>query len=211
MVFLKGRRFPHFVAVCLLTGLGLSPCVAQAQLVNVDQEIEVRDLPSTVSPSRHSSDVLLTSLAIIVHNSEVCCGEDSALGDSVEKADPKSLQDVATKLNGRHLLGDGRPIMLNAVFFPVEQANAGYVVKALTEQHALLMEWNSHIYIVHGLIYFWAPTGSTDAPGPTVPVVHKFLLWDTLYSDSRREVVFNRDVDDLGKVQGFLYLQFKPQ
>jgi hypothetical protein len=42
-------------------------------------------------------------------------------------------------------------------------------------------------------------------------VIHKFLLWDTRYSDSRREVVFNRETDDLGKVDGFLFVDVKPQ
>jgi len=42
-------------------------------------------------------------------------------------------------------------------------------------------------------------------------VIRKFLLLDTRYSDSRREVVFTRGVDDAGKVQGLLFLQSKPQ
>jgi hypothetical protein len=89
--------------------------------------------------------------------------------------------------------------------------SASYVVAAMTSQRAPLMEWNSHIYVVHGLVFFWTESGTPDAPASPVPVVRKFLLWDTRYSDSRREVVFNRDSDDLGKVQGFLFIQVKPQ
>ena len=185
--------------------------LAYGQLLNIDQEIEVRDLPSITSPSRHSPDVLVTSLKTVLHNPDVCCGKDSALVDSVEKADPKSFQDVATRLNGRHLLGDGRPIMVIAEFFLTDKMSAGYLVTTMTSQHAPLMQWNSHIYVVHGLIYFWQPSGTPDAPSGPVAVVHKFLLWDTRYSDSRREVVFDRDTDDLKQVQGFLFVQVRPQ
>ena len=155
----------------------------------------------------------MTSLATILHSPEICCGKDSALDDSVERADPKSLQDVANKLDGRHLLSDGRPIMVKAEFFSADKANAGFLVSAFTNQHALLMQWNSHLYIIHGLVYFWMATGGgtvETGTGGFQTVVHKFLLWDTRYSDSRREVVFNRDTANLSKVQGFLFIEVKP-
>lgn len=206
-----GRRFRRILLGSLWLGLVLTFSPSHAQVLNVDQEIEVHDLASIVSPSEHSSDVLITSLATIIHNPEICCRKNSALEDSVQRADPKSLQDVAVKLNGRHLLADGRPVIINAVFFPADQANAGSLVKTFTEQHAPLMQWNSHIYVVHGLVYFWNQSGSTDTGVTTVPVVHKFLLWDTRYSDSHREVIFNRDTDDLKNVQGFLFVDVKGQ
>jgi hypothetical protein len=195
--------------LCLAGLFLLTP--AYAQILNVDQEIDVAGLPSIVSPSRHSSDVLITSLATIIHDPEVCCGKDSALEDSVQRADPKSLQDVAARPNDRHLLADGRPIMVNAEFFSIDKMSAGYLVTTMTAQRAGLMEWNSHVYVLHHLIYFWNQSGSADVGVSTVPVVHKFLLWDTRYSNSRRELVFNRDTDDLTKVQGFLFVQVKLQ
>jgi hypothetical protein len=209
MSAVRGARFQLILGLwlCLAKLFLLNP--AHAQVLDIDQHIEVVDLPSVVSPSRHSSDVLVTSLATIIHDSEVCCGKDSALEDSVERADPKSLQDVAAKLDGRHLLPDGRSFMVKAVFFPPDQANAAYLVKAFTEKYPLLMQWNSHIYVVHGLVYFWISRGGdpTSGGGGLQVVVHKFLLWDTRYSDSRRELTFNRDTDELGKVQGFLFIQ----
>jgi hypothetical protein len=209
---LHRERLLFLVSACLsLAGFFCLSGLAYGQLLNTDQEIEVRGLSSITSLSPHSSDVLVTSLTAIIHDSEVCCGRDSALEDSVAKADPKSLQDVAAKLNGRHLLGDGRSIAVNAEFFPADKMSAGYLVTTMASQRAALMEWNSRIYIVHGLVFFWAESGTSDAPASPVPVVHKFLLWDSRYSDSRREVVFNRDSDDLGKVQGFLFIQVKPQ
>jgi hypothetical protein len=209
MFGVRAERFEPVLELCLASLFLLSP--AHAQILNVDQEIEVSSLPSIVAPSRHSSDVLISSLTTIIHNQEVCCGKDSALEDRVQRADPKSLQDVAAKLNGRHLLADGRSIMVNAVFFPPDQANVAYLVKAFTEQNALLMQWNSHIYVVHALVYFWIASGATPETAGSQPVVHKFLLWDTRYSDSRRDLTFNRDTDDLSKVQGFLFVQVKPQ
>jgi hypothetical protein len=211
MATIRAARYELIVEVCLcLADLFLSS-PAHAQVLRVDQQIAVTNLPSIVSPSSHSSDVLIAALATIIHGPEICCGKDSALEDGVQQADPKSLQDVAARLNGRHLLADGRPIMIDAEFFSPDKMSAGYLVTTITAQRAGLMEWNSHIYVLHGLIYFWNQTGSTDVGGAIVAVAHKFLLWDTRYSDSRREVLFNRDTDDLGKVQGFLFVQVKPQ
>jgi len=103
-----------FLPLACLSLASLFICgVARGQLLNVDQEINVRELPSLLAPSRHSADVLLTSLATIIHDPEVCCGKDSALEDSAQAADPKSLKDVAAKLDGRHLLSDGRPILVS--------------------------------------------------------------------------------------------------
>lgn len=209
MIAVRLVRFAIILALCLVNLFLLDP--AYAQLLNVDQQIEVTSLPSMVSASPHGADVLRTSLEVIIHDAEVCCGKNSALEDSLERADPKSLQDVAAKLNGRHLLGDGRPIMVNAEFFPADKTSAGYLVTTIKGQHASLMAWNSHIYVVRGLVYFWKQEGSLEAPAPMVPVVHKILLWDTGHSDSRRELVFNRDTDDLGKVQGFLFIEVKRQ
>jgi hypothetical protein len=158
---------------------------ANAQVLNQDQTLEAHNLPSLVAKTK------------------------DPLEDSVQAADPGSLKDVATKLNGRHLLSDGRPIMVSADYAAADSINSGLLVSSFVDQQAALMEWNSHIYVVHGIVYFWASNSTPEAPGPPVTVIRKFLLWDTRYSDSRREVVFNRDSDDLSKVQGVLFVRVK--
>ena len=141
----------------------------------------------------------------------MCCGKDSALEDGAAAADPGSLKDVASKLQGRHLLGDGRPIKVTASFLTPDAVNSGLLITWFQNQHAALMQWDSHIYVVHGIVYMWTANYSPDGGGQSGTVIHKFLLWDTRFSDSRREVVFNRDTDDLNKVQGFLFAEAKPQ
>lgn len=195
-----------YLAACLAA----SGC-AQGQLLYQDQVLEVRDLPSLMARSPHSADVLLTSLDTIFHDREICCGKDSALEDSAGAADPKSLKDVASKLQGRHLLGDGRPIMVTATYVTPDAVNSGMLITWFQNHHAALMEWNSRVYVVHGIVYQWTASGSSESGEQTGTVIHKFLLWDTRYSDSRREVVFNRETDDLGKVDGFLFVESKPQ
>jgi hypothetical protein len=51
-------------------------------------------------------------------------------------------------------------------------------------------------------VFFWG--GDTGEPAM---VIRKLLLWDTRYTDSRREVVFTRGVDDANKVAGLLFVQ----
>ena len=199
-------KFANILALLLLASR-----LCCAQVLNVEQTMEVQNLPSLVAASGHRSDILLTSLDTIIHDREICCGKDSALEDSLQSADPASLKDVAGKLNGRHLLSDGRPIMVRTDFLPSDEVNSGNLLTMLKTQHAPLMSWNSHIYVVHGVIYEWVAYGAPDSQWSPQTAILKFLLWDTRYSDSRRDLVFNRDIDDLSKVQGLLFLSIKPQ
>ncbi len=208
------RRFAYWATATLLgLCLALSGFAARRQILNQDNEIQVHDLPSLMARTPHSSDVLLTSLDTVFHDPDICCGRDSALGDSAEAADPHSLKDVASKLDGRHLMGDGRPIKVSARYLTADQANSGDLITSILNQHALLMQWNSRVYVVHGLVYLWTATGG-GAPDGSISegtVIHKLLLWDTRYSDLRRELVFDRTSEDLSKVQGLLFLQWTPE
>lgn len=211
MAWLRVFRSPARVLLVLIVIVSSLLCASYAQILNQDTELDVHGLPFLMARTPQASDVLLTSLDTVIRDRGVCCGPDSALEDSSKAADPRSLRDVATKLDGRHLLDDGRPIKVTAEYISADALNSGYLLDMMKSQHPPIMEWNSHLYVVHGIIYFWVEYGSPDSPGPTEVAIHKFLLWDTRYSDERREVVFNRDTDDLSKVQGFLFVQFKAQ
>jgi hypothetical protein len=147
--------------------------------------------------------VLLTSLDTVLHDKDVCCGKDSALEDSLKSADPQSLKDVASKLDGRHLLSDGRPIKVTTECLSGDQASGGHLIKMIHDQHPALMQWNSQIYVVHGVDYFW----QSDGQGGTYAQLHKILLWDTRYSDSRRDVTFTVGSVDPTKVEGILFVE----
>jgi hypothetical protein len=190
------------VASCLVVC-----CFAGGQASCPDKEVRVHDLPSLTARSAHAPDVLATSMEIVFDNKEVCCGRDSALEDSVQSSDPKLLKDIASKVQGRHLLSDGRPIMITAEYLTPDQVNVGHLIYMLAANHAPLMMWNSHLYVVDGLSY----AANADADGGVEYVSHKFLLLDVRFSDSRREVSFDRLTEDAAKVQGLLFLQSAPQ
>jgi hypothetical protein len=185
----------------LVVALLVLGCVVHAQDYYTDEEVRVSGLRPLVARSHAPSDVLKTSLATILDDRSVCCGKDSALEDSVEKADPASLKDVATKLQGRHLLSDGRPIMVTAVYIEPQAINSGMLIATLRDKHALLLQWKSHLYVCYGVTY---RKDYDPNSGAEMDAIHKFLLLDTRYSDSRREVVFNRETDDWSKVQGMI-------
>jgi hypothetical protein len=197
------------LAACLVA-LCLSFCYfAPAQVAYPEQEIRVSDLPALTAQSRHASDVLATSLQIIFNDKEICCGKNSALEDSVQSANPKSLRDIAAKLQGRHLLSDGRPIKVTAEYLAPNDVNAGHLIAMIQSQHPPLMEWNSHLYLVCGVTYVQTVDYSD---GESVAyAVHKFLLQDVRYSDSRRALTFDRLTDDANTVQGLLFLQVAAQ
>lgn len=185
--------------------------LANGQVFNTDLEVRVSGLPSLMARSHDLSDVLPTSLDTIVHDRSICCGKDSALEDSVAGVDPLSLKDLASKLQGRHLLSDGRPIQVTAEFWPADRINSGALIGALTDKHPPLMAWDGHLYVVYGAVYRWIWVGGGDEGGQSMIVIRKFLLLDTRYSGAHREVEFNRDTDNLSTVQGMLFLQTKLQ
>ncbi|MGA8274343.1 MAG: hypothetical protein WB919_22490 [Candidatus Sulfotelmatobacter sp.] len=201
-----------FLRRCLVAACTVACCLAYGQVAYPEQEIRVHDLAQLTARSTHASDVLATSLEMVFNDKQVCCGKDSALEDSVQSSDPKSLKDVASKLQGRHLLSDGRPIMVAANYLPMDAVNAGRLITAIANQHALLMEWNSHLYVVGGVSYVESESPGVDGSGGGIAyAIHKFLLQDARFSDSHRAVTFDRLIDDAGKVQGFLFVQASPQ
>lgn len=170
-------------------------------------ELRVPNLPSLTAHTRDRSDVLLTSLDVIFHNHEICCGRDSALEDSAQQADPRSIKDIVGKLQGRHLLGDGRPIMVTVTDLISGGTNPVPIVDALATKQALLLMWKSRLYVLVGALYDEAYYQDSTR----IDTVNKFYLLDTRYSDSRRDVTFTRTKDDWNDVQGLLLLTFSPQ
>jgi hypothetical protein len=177
---------------------------ASGQVAYPEQEVRIHDLPSLTARSTRRLDTLVASLEIIFNNKEICCGKDSALEDSVQSSDPRSLKEIASKLQGRHPLGDGRPITVMAEYLAPDQVSAGHLIASLRDQHPALMMWNSHLYVVYGATFVETDDYSTNQ---IAYAVHKFLLQDVSFSDARRTVSFDRLTEDPSKVQGFLFLQ----
>jgi hypothetical protein len=59
------------------------------------------------------------------------------------------------------------------------------------------------LYVVYGVVYGTSYT----AQGGRMDSIFKIFLVDPRYSDQRREVTFDRQTDDWGKVQGLLKLK----
>src|SRR5262249_37031597 len=167
-----------------------------------NQEIHVSGLPALKARSNEAPDVLATAVATVFNDQELCCGERSALESRLPQSDPVSLKDVAAKLQGRQLLRDGRPVQITAEYFDAAAINSGTLVHAIALKHAPLMVLNSLLYVVSGVIY----DDAVYSDGSEIYVLRKFLLLDPRFSDHRRDVTFNRETDDLSKVQGVLFL-----
>lgn len=168
--------------------------------VRRNEEVRVSNLPALKSPSKDASDVLLTSLEIIFNDPAICCGRDSALDDRAARADPRSIKDIIAKLQGRHLLTDGRPFVVTVTDLAPSSANPFPIVDVLTKNHALLMMWNSRLYVVYGALF----SDMIYNDGSRVTTINKLLLMDVRYSNARRERAFSRTTDDWTKVQGLL-------
>lgn len=205
------KRYAYRLTPLLTSVLFFIPAACTrvaSQTYYANNEIHVHDLPVLTARSHDRTDVLLASLDTILHNPDLCCGKDSALIDSASAADPRSLEDIAKKLDGRHLLGDGRPIMMKAEYIKPEQVSAGNLILRISENHAALMMWNSHIYVMYGLAFQESPDYSGQA---IAYVIQKFQLLDVRFSDSRYQLEFDRQMEDPSKVAGLLFLTLAGQ
>jgi hypothetical protein len=204
-------RCSFLLAASFIFAGGFAVCRhAQGQVIGQDQESFVHNLPSVMAHSQDPSDILQASLESVFHDEQVCCGKNSALWDGVRAADAGSLKDIAGKLEGKHLLNDGRPVKVTAEYVAADRISAGPLIAMVMNEHAALIEWNSQLYVLHGVVYRWIESGDPTSGSKTM-VIHKLLLWDPRFSDSRRDVVFDRTKDDLSKLQGLLFLQSAPQ
>jgi hypothetical protein len=67
--------------------------------------------------------------------------------------------------------------------------------------------WDSHLYVLDGADF----DEVASADGSTAFMIHKLLLLDTRYWGARREVTFDRETGDWGRVQGILRLTVTAQ
>jgi hypothetical protein len=198
--------FLTLVSCFAVPGLAQDQNQDSCYLFSPNAEARVTNLPSLTAPSKDTSAVIATAVEIVLRDQTLCCGKDSALGDAA-LSEPRSLKELSTKLQGRHLLSDGRPILVNAQYAAEISINSGSIVGSLQEQRASLLEWKSHVYVLYGAIY-----GETRCQsGARQYSIVKLLLLDPRFSDQRREAVFNRETDDVSKVQGLLSISVSPQ
>jgi hypothetical protein len=192
-----------FVLVVMAAGVAFGQAEGEGSIFLPNQEVRVTDLPPLTAASTSRPAVLATALEIVIHDKAVCCGKDSTLEDAVQYAalsDSVSLKELGARLQGKHLLSDARRIMVNADYVPQSAIGPGLMIGALREQHAQIMEWKSHLYVLYGAIF----NETRFYRGESQYAIVKLLLLDPRFSDQRKEVVFDRETDDWGKVQGFL-------
>jgi hypothetical protein len=170
-----------------------------------NQTVQVVDLPSRTAKANDSTTVLVATLETIFHDPDVCCGKNSSLEDIVGTAGPLSLKDLSAKLQGRHILSDGRPIIVTTEYLTPSSITPGQILAPLMKNQALLMEWNSHLYVLYGAVF----DESRYYTGRDF-VIRKLLLLDARFSDARRNAVFNRETEDWKNVQGLLMLAAIP-
>lgn len=176
--------------------------IPPAHVFHPNQEVQVRSLRVRVASSADATAVLAAAVETTLNDLELCCRKNSALQDALQSANPLSLKDVSAKLDGRHLLSDGRPFSITAEYLAPDSINPDQIIASLSTDHALLMEWKSQLYVLYGAIF----DETLDYSGERQYVIHKLLLLDLRPSGRRRESVFNRETDNWKDVQGLLRL-----
>ena len=77
----------------------------------------------------------------------LCCGKRSTLWSAALSADPHSLKDLGTRVQGRYSLGDGRRVTITVEFVPSSSINPSQLLAPLMRGQAALLEWKSHLYV----------------------------------------------------------------
>lgn len=178
-----------------------------ASVFHPNQEVRIGNLPLRAAQSTGSTATLAAALETIFHDPDVCCGKNSALENAELSSDSFSLKDLSAKIQGRHILRDGRPIIVAADYLPANSINPDQMIAPLMHNQPLLMEWNSHLYVLYGAVF----DETLYYSGRRDYVIHKLLLLDPRFSDARREALFDRQTDDWTKVQGLLMLRSAPR
>jgi hypothetical protein len=179
-----------------------SQVVNQPSTLRPNKEVKVAYLPSKAASSEKNSAVLAATLETAIMQPDVCCDRDSALEPQIPPARNLSLKDLGDKLQGKHYLGTGLPIVVATQYWSGASTNVQMIIGTLMQQRPLIMDWNGRLYVLYGATY----DEYVDNSGNTEQVIKTLLLIDTRYSDARRNVTFNRQTDDWAKVNGLLSL-----
>lgn len=154
----------------------------------------------------HSPDEALpAAVATVLDNADVCCGRGSSLEDVVA-AIKGNLQETAAKLQGRHVLPDGRPYILSATFYATQPhdgtlAARSILLSALRANHPLLMVWKSQLYVVYGANYTEQVTPDPDGGSAILETVDQLQLFEPA---SGRHAIFDGAKDNWGQVEGVI-------
>jgi hypothetical protein len=181
-----------------------------AQLSAAPKSVRVAHVRFQAATS--ADNVLAASVADVVANPEVCCGRSSSRVDVVAAADLRNLVGIASKLQGRHVLGDGRPYVLSATFFSArptlgQMPAANVILTFLQGDHAMLMLWNSHLYVVYGADYTETVYNGVDSGNSVVDTVDTLQLFDPA---TGAHTTFQRAKDNWDQVQGLGTLTVGP-
>jgi hypothetical protein len=142
----------------------------------------------------------------MIGNAKLCCGEDSAIGETPAGGTPGTLREIGDKIAGRHVLGDGTAVTIVANYFPAESISSDFIIVPLSKQQPMMMEWNAHFYVLYGAIY----DDRVFTDGRHDYVIQKLLLLDP-GKPAEPQAVFDRQKDDWSKVQGLLTLKVTEQ
>jgi hypothetical protein len=105
---------------------------------------------------------------------------------------------LVTKVSGASCAVDGRKLRVTASFVPNGAIQANSVVASLNGGKPMLVEWRNALYVLYGVVY----DEHVHYSGRQENVIRELLLIDARYSDKRRLVVFVREKDNFGQVEG---------
>ncbi len=194
------------VLLCLL--LAFATIAAQdtsypSLVVHPNQEVTVKNLHLKLARWPGETAALAGALETILDFPQLCCGRNSSIPALPASARSNSLQEIAAKLNGKHVLSDGRPVFVAAHYFSASAITSHQIVAFLMENQALLVQWDSHFFVLSGAVF----DDKVYSDGNRDIILRKLRLFDPDATAAAHEITFDREKDQWSEVQGFLLIK----
>lgn len=109
-------------------------------------------------------------------------------------------EDLAKQISHDYVMADGQKFALEAQFIPGAPAQIDSLIASMRQNRPLMLLWRNHPYLLTGLTYdeYIAESGNK------MFVVTELQLFDPLGKEGKRTVVFSRDQDSPGEINGVL-------
>lgn len=196
------------ISLLIVVSLSFSLAHAQEQsypsvVVHPNQEVTVKNLHLQLARSPGETAALAGALETILDFPQLCCGRNSSIPALPTSGRSNSLQEIATKLNGKHVLSDGRPVFVAAHYFSASAITSHQIVAFLMENQTLLVQWDSHFFVLRGAVF----DDKVYSDGNRDIILRKLRLFDPDATAAAHEITFDREKNQWSQVQGFLLIK----
>jgi hypothetical protein len=190
-------------AALLVCSLAAPPTI-DSETIHPNQRITV-SVADTYALDSSNTAVANAALGIVLSSSNLKCEAGSQLQSIIESYAQSALEALSKKISGTTCLKNGAVEHLETAFMPNGAIRPEQIISPLIEGDPLLLKWKGTFFVLYGVVY----DEHVHRSGGRNNVIRELLLIDPRYQDNRRFVVFDREKNNFGEVEGMVKLTLK--